>query len=76
MWSSVRLSIGIFASVPPFFNFQSKDLPANSRRISGRRFSPFGGREATTGNVCCSQAKQGPAYKKEGPNPNEGSKQQ
>ena len=46
MWSSVRLSIGIFASVPPFFNFQSKDLPANSKRISGRA-----GREATTGNA-------------------------
>ena len=46
LWSSVRLSIVIFASVPPFFNFQSKELPANSRRISGR-----GGREATSGNA-------------------------
>ena len=31
--------------VPPF------NMPANSRRISGRRLSPSGGREATTGNA-------------------------
>ena len=41
-------------SVFPLFQYclgSGKHQPANRRRISGRRFSPFGGREATTGNA-------------------------
>ena len=34
-----------------YFQKQNKMYPANRRRISGRRFFYFGGREATTGNT-------------------------